>query len=511
MRVVTSKEMKELEAKAAGIGVSPLLLMENAAVGVASVLRESFPGIGGKKVVVLCGRGNNGGDGLAVARHLFNHGTDVKVVLVDGEKALPEEAAVNLGIVKNMEIPLFQIKQLDSVVKDTLREADIIIDGLFGTGLSRKVNGVYLDLINYVNSLDKPVSAIDIPSGINADSGEVMGEAIKVEITVALGFYKPGHLLFPGRGYCGRTALVDISIPECLSAGTAPLNKIEEAETKKLFKKRRPDGYKNLYGHVVLIGGSPGKTGAVVMAANAAMRCGAGLATVVCPHSLNYMVENARLEIMSFPAGDINGYISFAAVDGVIEFVADKDVIVIGPGLSSSTLTEEFFVHFYKKVKKPMVIDADGINLMSRNRDLLKEKDFDLVLTPHAGEMARLANINKEEILKNPVEVARTFAVNEKVFLVLKSATTVFATPDGRVYLSVYGNPGMATAGTGDLLSGIIGGFMAQGYKTEDAVILALTVHGLSADMAKNRVGETAMMATDILEFVPELIKTWEV
>lgn len=509
MKVVTSKEMKEIEKAASELGILPLLLMENAAIAVVSVIIQTQGDIKNKKFTILSGPGNNGGDGFAVARHLCNKGAIVKVLMFSGKNRITEEAEKNYEIVKKIGVPIIEINKFDENTKHIISHSDCIVDAIFGTGLSRKVDGVFAEVISYINNLKKTVYAIDVPSGINADTGDLSGETVRADHTIALGFYKPGHLLFPSRSYCGNLFLADISLPGFL-ANDIRCEKIDEGETKTFFKKREPYSHKGRYGHLALIGGSPGKTGAIIMASKAAMKVGVGLATIICPHSLNSYIENAQLEVMTFPVGDINGCLSFAAVDAVKDFINNKNAVVIGPGLSANEITEEFFFSLLNDMSKPTVIDADGINLLARDKSILKDKKGPMILTPHIGEMARLLNVSKEKIVKNPIEIARDFAVKEGVFLVLKSATTVLATPEDEVFISTYGCAGMATAGVGDLLSGIIGSFLAQGYDTKKSVLLGLTLHGISGQLAGDDLGNTTLMATDILNYMQIVLKKWE-
>lgn len=514
MKVLTSKEMKEVEKKAAQIGIAPIILMENAAIGILNVISDIYKDFNSIKAVVLAGRGNNGGDAFAVARHLFNRGVSVKVVAVypDSSKKLTEEAYQNLKIVENMGIFVKKVNSIDEETKKIFSHSNLIIDGLLGTGVSRNLSGVYLDIVSLINSLGKDVLSIDIPSGVNADTGKVMGEAIKATITVALGFFKPGHFLFPGRDFSGKVFLSPISLPKSYyEEDLTSINKIEEHEVVRFLKHRQKNSHKGTYGHIVVIGGSPGKTGAVAMSGMASLRVGAGLSTIICPSSLNPIIEQSFLEVMTYPASDINGYISLQAFDSVCKFLDDKDVVVIGPGLSTTDITAEFFVSLMQDLSKPVVVDADGLNLVAKNIKVLENKKNPVILTPHPGEMARLTGLRVDDILQDPISVARQFSEKQDVYVVLKSATTVFATPKGEIYLSTYGNPGMATAGVGDVLSGIIGGFLAQGYEVEKAVMLALAVHGIAGDIAKNRGGEAALVATDILSCIAEVIKKLEV
>lgn len=514
MKVLTSKEMKEVEKKAAQIGIAPIILMENAAIGVLNVISNIYKDLNAIKAVVVAGSGNNGGDAFAVARHLFNKGVSVKVVAVatDSSKKLTEEAYQNLKIIENMGIFVKKVNSIDEETSKIFSHANLIIDGLLGTGVSRNLSGIYLDIVSLINSLGKEVLSIDIPSGIDADTGKIMGEAIKASNTVALGFFKPAHFLFPGRDFSGKVFLSPISLPKSYyEKDLSSINKIEEHEVIGFLKRRQKNSHKGTYGHIVVIGGSPGKTGAVAMSGMASLRVGTGLATIICPSSLNSIIEQSFLEVMTYPASDINGYISLQAFDSVSKFLDDKDAVVIGPGLSTSDITAEFFVAFMQNLSKPIVVDADGLNLVAKNIKVLESKKWPVILTPHPGEMARLTGLSVGDILQDPIGVARQFSERRGVYVVLKSATTVFATPKGKIFLSTYGNPGMATAGVGDVLSGIIGGFLAQGYEVEKAVMLALAVHGIAGDLAKNKVGEAALVATDILSSIAEVIKKWEV
>lgn len=511
MRVVTALEMRKIEELAGSMGISPLILMENAAIAVSTVVLNHLKGQEKKIVTVLSGRGNNGGDGLAVARHLYNKGLTVRVVLAAGERKLSFETEKNLNIVKALGIDLYETSELDNKLVEMIKSTDIIIDALLGTGLSRQVEGFYRELITFVNSLHKTVFSVDIPSGVDADRGDILGAAIKADFTIALGLYKPGHLLFPGRLYCGKVILVDISLSCKEIKEEGVLNKVEEKEVKSFFKKRRLDGHKGTYGHLAIIGGSSGKTGAVAMSGKAAMRAGTGLVTVVCPYSLKNEICASQLELMTLPVADINGYISFAAIDVVRDFLKNKNAVVIGPGLGAKEITAEFFFDLFDDIESPLLIDADGINLLAKDREILKKKKGEVVLTPHIGEMARLLNLSNRDVLKDPLYYAKEFAIKENVHIVLKSATTIYATPEGIVYLSTYGNPGMATAGSGDVLSGIIGSFLAQGYGMKEAILLSLTVHGLSGELAAKKYGETSLVATDIIAAIPEVLKNWEV
>ncbi|MCX7770566.1 MAG: NAD(P)H-hydrate dehydratase [Proteobacteria bacterium] len=505
-KVCSSSQMRELEKRAEKIGIPPLILMENAAIGVANYLKEIID-VADKKILVLSGRGNNGGDGMAVARHLKNSSADVSVVIVDGEKSFSSESDINFKILNNMGIPIFLVRNNLESIDHLFDSADIIIDALFGTGLTREVSGIYRDLIFKINNSRKYVLSIDIPSGINSDTGEMMGIAVKANSTVTFGYLKLGHLLFPGREYAGDIRVVDISL-SCDFDTTFFLIGEEE---RGILKRRGPNTHKGTYGHMVVIGGSKGKSGAVSMSAKAGLRTGAGLVTIVCPVELNNIIEACSLEVMTFPLQGSEGYLDVNSIDALKAFLEDKESIVLGPGMGFNDKTINFFENVMKIIQVPTVIDADGLNCLSIKKDLLKKVNTDIVLTPHPGEMARLMDVDIKQVLKSPVELTMEFAKKYSCHVILKGATTIYSDPSGNVYFSTYGNPGMATAGSGDVLSGIIGSLIAQKYSVRDSIILSLLLHGRSGDYAKECFGEYGLNATDIIEAIPMVLKKWEV
>lgn len=506
MRVVDSKEMRELEKRAEERGIPTLLLMENAAKGLFNEIRDfvKTEGFSKVKIFILCGRGNNGGDGLALARHLFNHGYDVKVGIIKGNKPLTADGSLNYNIAKSIGIKIFEIESLTDEIKDLIREADLIVDALLGTGIKRDLEGVFLELVRFINGIKKDVIAVDIPSGIDSDSGKALGDAIRAKLTVALGLIKIGHLLFPGREYCGSLRLVDISFPpDCKEDGQ--FNIILEEEVKKCIKRRALNSHKGNLGHTVIIGGSKGKMGAPLMASISALRSGAGLLTAIIPEEISIGFQTNFPEIMTYP---INNWKKDESK--IIDFIRDKDAIVIGCGLGISDDAKYFFFDLLKNIDIPIVIDADGINLLAGNLNILKDMKIRPVLTPHIGEMARLLGMMKDELLLAPHHIAMEFSKAYNVYLVLKSATTIFTTPEEKLFFSIYGNPGMATAGSGDILAGIIGSFLGQAYDTETAVKISLALHGLAGDLAKLEKGENSLVASDIIDNISKKFKDWE-
>lgn len=505
-KVCNTLQMKELEKKAESMGIIPLLLMENASLAVANYLKK-ITDIKNKKILVVCGRGNNGGDGMAVARHLYNSGADVNVLLVDGNKNFSKETEANFNILKNLGIKITLTSETMEKIDTLFISSEIIVDALFGTGLTREVAGIYKELIEKMNDSKKFILSIDIPSGVNSDTGEIMGVAVRANATVALGYLKLGHLLFPGREYCGDLEVTDIS----LSCQFITSYYLIDEEERFILRKRKLNTHKGTYGHMVVIGGSIGKTGAVMMSAKAGLRAGAGLVTIVCPEDLNIIMETLSLEVMTLPLKGSFGYLSANYVGELEKFLLDKECVVLGPGLGYNERTINFFETLLSMIKSPVVIDADGLNCLSANKDLLKGCRYDVVLTPHPGEMSRLIGKDVTYVLKNPVDSVVWLAKEYKCHVVLKGSTTVYSDPLGRVYFSIYGNPGMATAGSGDVLSGIIGSFIAQKYEVRESILLSLLLHGMAGNLAKDMVGEYALNATDIISAVPVVLKKWEV
>lgn len=541
MRVVSSLEMRELENKAESLGISKLLLMENAGRSVFCEVQKIIneKRLKEPKILIICGKGNNGGDGFVTARFFLNHGYKIRVVFLGESDKLSPESLVNYKIlssylnsngslflnkilVSKIEIPKYppladyDISDMSELVdklkyedfsdefKYEVLTSDIIIDAIFGTGLTRDITGYLEKIIDFINRNKKYVVSIDIPSGIDSDNGSVRNIAIKADTTVALGFYKLGHLLGEGRDYSGKLVLGDISLPKYFEMDSQ-YHLLTEQEVKKILKKRVRESHKGSYGHVVVLGGVKGMSGAPLMTSVSAIKSGCGLVSAIIPDDISLAFQNLNPEIMTYP---VKSFID--EEEKILEFVNSKDALVIGNGLGTKEETKKFFRSFICKLKIPVVIDADGLNILSEFPDILKEVKTPVVLTPHIGEMVRISRKEKREITSSPHLIASHFAKLYGVYIVLKSSSTIIAEPDGKTYFSIYGNPGMATAGSGDVLAGIIGSFIAQGYNLLDALSLALVVHGLAGDMAKKRSGENALTATDIIKNISKILKKWE-
>jgi hydroxyethylthiazole kinase-like uncharacterized protein yjeF len=509
MKLVTASEMRELDRRAIqDLGIPSLVLMENAGRTTYQILRREFPGLQGE-VAVVVGRGNNGGDGFVVARYLANAGLQVGVFLLGPRDRVSGDAQVNLEILAGLGV----------AVKEVLTEADLnpalrrlgraalIVDALLGTGLNSPVKGLMATLIERLNQLKVPVLAVDIPTGLSADSGEVLGVALKAEVTATYGWPKVGQVLPPGRDYVGRLWQVDISIPPSFVKGVR-LELAEAADLRALLPPRAFASHKGSFGHLVVLAGSEGKTGAAAMTSEAALRAGAGLVTLGIAASLNDILEVKLTEAMTLPLPEAAGAraLGAAARTPIVDFLDEKSTLAIGPGLGTHPETRELVCQLAHDLPQPMVIDADGINNLAGDTAGLEGAAGPRILTPHPGEMARLVGLSVSAVQARRLDLARETAAKFGVILVLKGAQTVVAAPDGRASLNATGNPALASGGTGDVLTGLIGGFLAQGLAPWDAARLGVYLHGLAADYLVAQRGPRGLVAGDLLQILPEVL-----
>jgi hydroxyethylthiazole kinase-like uncharacterized protein yjeF len=509
MKLVTASEMRELDRRAIqDLGIPSLVLMENAGRTTYEILRREFPCPPGE-VAVVAGRGNNGGDGFVVARYLANAGIPVAVFLLGPRDQVSGDARVNLEILAHLGIAVAEVltgADLNPTLH-RLAKAGLIVDALLGTGLNSPVTGLMAALIERLNHLRVKVLAVDIPTGLSADTGEVLGVALKAEVTVTYGWPKLGQVLPPGRDYVGRLWQVDISIPPHL-AREAPVSLAEAREMRALLPPRPFGSHKGTFGHLLLLAGSVGKTGAAALAAEAALRAGAGLVTLGVPASLNDILEVKLTEAMTLPLPEAAGTraLGVAALKPIMEFLDEKFTLALGPGIGTHPETRELVARLVRDRAGPMVIDADGLNSLAGAPAGLKGAAGPRILTPHPGEMARLVGVSTPEVQARRLDLARETAVKFGVTLVLKGAQTVVAAPDGRASLNSTGNPALASGGTGDVLTGLIGGFLAQGLTPWDAARLGVYLHGLAADFFVRHNGERGMIAGDLLAVLPQML-----
>lgn len=523
MRILNASQMQEIDRLTTErYHVPSLTLMENAGRGVMEFLLDHYAPLERQVIAVLCGRGNNGGDGFVVARMLRARGLKPRVLLFADPADVKGDAAVNLKRLQTSGPPeVVATAETWSEVCPTLEGATLVIDALLGTGLARQLEGFLLEVVRGVNGLrpQPVVVAVDLPSGLSADTPELIGECIRADASVTFTAPKVAHMFPPACLKVGTWVVKQIGTPpEALESNESlRLNVTTAADLAWLSEPRPPDSHKGSFGHVLVIAGSVGKTGAAAMAARAALRGGAGLVTVATPRSALPVVASFGLEFMTEPLPETDsGSISLRALDLVDELLKGKSVVALGPGIGQEPETVGFVREFVRGAALPMVIDADGLNALAGSLESLTPRPGaghrTLVLTPHPGEMARLAERSTAEIQKNRLAAALDFAARHQVCLVLKGFRTVIAEPGGAVWVNPTGNAGMATGGTGDVLTGLAAGLLAQSdlasRSLASVVAAAVYVHGLAGDLAAAEFGEISMLAGDLLERIPAALKS---
>jgi NAD(P)H-hydrate epimerase len=509
MKIATAQQIRNIDRRAIReFGIPGPVLMENAASAVLAEMEAFFEGLAGVRVGIVCGKGNNGGDGFALARRLRIRGVAVRVALMAPFASVKGEAKINLAVLRKMDIEITQNASPRSL-EDIISWSDILVDALLGVGLSSPIAGPYARAVDMINTSGRPVVAVDIPSGIDADTGAVMGAAVRADLTVTMALLKRGLVLHPGAQYAGRVRISDIGIPsEVLEKEKIAVSLLSSGFIDGLLVPRQPDAHKGDFGHLLVVAGSPGKAGAAVMAARGALRCGAGLVSVATPNGLVPVIQSQLPEAMCVPSVEsIEGTLGMGSEAELLNVTNRMSACAIGPGLSTHHETVKAVRSFIQRLPVPAVIDADALNALVGFTDILKRARAPLVLTPHPGEMGRLAGISTDAVQKDRITVASEFARKHNVTLALKGANTVVATPAGAVFVNTTGNPGMASAGTGDALTGMIGGFLAQGYGAYVAACLGVYVHGLAGDLAAQDKGEMGMIAGDLIEKIPHAIK----
>jgi len=507
MKIVTSAEMREIDrVTTERFGVPSLVLMENAGSAVAEFALSAYPSA--IAFGVVCGRGNNGGDGFVAARKLHEAGKEVRLLVLGDPKELRGDAATNFA-----KLPITPVlaKSREDLATEAARgvfEADVLIDAILGTGFRPPVSGIYAEAIAKMNAVTVPVIAVDIPSGADADvMGEQTGAVARADAIVTFTAPRPAHIF--GNLTSGPTVIAPIGSPDEAIQSSLNLNVITPKDIAPLIGPRPRDSNKGMYGHVLVVGGSLGKSGAAAMAGFSALRTGAGLVTVAAPRSVLAIIASYHPELMTEPLDETEAdSISDRALGAFEEIAEKKTVLAIGPGISRHPETAKFVRTIVNKSKTPIVLDADGLNAFEGQSKELKGSGRTLVLTPHPGEMSRLTGLSTSAIQRDRLNVARTFAKEHELILVLKGDRSVVANPDGDAWVNTTGNPGMATGGTGDILTGIVAGMLAQNPKHEfEAVLAAVYLHGLAGDVALEQAGEHSLVATDLVKALPEAFR----
>jgi len=480
--------------------------MENAGGSVYSAIKGlyEYP-LEDVSAVVVAGRGNNGGDGLVVARYLSQEVDELFVYLIGKKADLKGSPLRNLEILEKMGIEIIEVDEIDEEMEDSVLGADIVVDALFGTGFRGKAEGIYAELIDIINASDAFIASVDIASGVNARTGEVTSDAVIADITVTMAFPKTGHFLYPGKLFTGELIVADIGIPRSLAEGMIKRATVEEDDVREILPVRLGNEHKGDVGRVLVIAGSRGFTGAASLTSMASMRMGAGLTYLAIPESLNPILEAKVTEVITLPVAEVDGSISEDAVDRLLD-EGKYDSIAIGPGLSRKESAVRAVSRLLEKYRGPLVIDADGVWALKGKLELLKGREVPPILTPHPGELGHLLDLTPDEINRRRMEVASEFAVKHGVVLVLKGAPTVIGTPGGFLWINTTGNPGLASGGTGDVLTGMIASLLAQGVPPVESAIAGVYLHGLAGDLAAADLSEYSLMAGDLLDYIPDAI-----
>ncbi len=509
--LVTAEEMRRLDRAAIEqYGIPGLLLMENAGLQVVRHVEERFGGWRGKRVLVLCGTGNNGGDGMVVARHAFQRGAKVLAVLAGDPEKVSGDARTNLQIAQNLGI-VQAIGDADALSTLWAGERwDIVVDALLGIGVKGEVRGLIAEVIRFFEHCPVPVVAVDVPSGIDADTGAVCGRAIRAVLTVTFGAMKVGLAIGPGAEYAGEVVLADIGIPEVeVERAGIPRRLITREQVREWLPARPASAHKGHFGHVLVVGGSVGLAGAPMMAAESVLRTGAGLCSVAVPQSIYAAAASTLREAMVHPLPDApEGCLRGDAISRLTPLLERATVLAIGPGWSTHLPAREALRELLGKVRVPCVVDADALNCIALDPTILPAQHPPLVLTPHPGEMARLMGTDTATVQANRLQIACEAAERFEAVVVLKGARTVVATPEGRIWVNPTGNAGMATGGSGDVLTGVIAGLLAQGMDVEQSATAGVYLHGLAGDLAVEETGQAGLIAGDIIRYLPKAMQS---
>ncbi len=519
MKLVTSELIQKIDREAINNrGIPSEQLMENAGRGIAEQMADYVDPLPDKsRVAIFCGKGNNGGDGYVVGRYLHQWGHDVTIYFMGPIDKLSNDARLNYDRALAEKIAMVEaIKMVEISSPNDLPETiecDIIVDAIFGTGFSGAPRGLSADIIEHINSQDAVIVSVDMPSGLNANNGTHEGNVVAADFTFTLAQPKYGLYLSPGRELAGTVFVVPIGIPDDDVAKFEIKDELITPDSvSTMLPFRKPDGHKGDFGKLMVLAGSTGMTGAAALAGESALRSGCGLCKVACPKTVQPVLATKMTEVMTYLLPDVakKGALALRGLGEIRKLLDQHDAVAIGPGIGTHHETGELIRRLISTLDKPAVVDADGLNALSGHTDILKDKKAPLVLTPHPGEFRRLWDGEYPEEFHDRTEVARQFASTYGVILVLKGSPTIVADPNGRCFVNQSGNSGMATGGSGDVLTGIIGSFLAQGMAALDAAIAGVFIHGLAGDIAANDLTERAMIASDMTDALPEVFELLE-
>jgi NAD(P)H-hydrate epimerase len=511
MRILNALQMREADRRTIDdIGIPSLVLMENAGRQVVAAMESAFKDLTDQRIAILCGKGNNGGDGFVVARTLHQRGIDVSAFVVGRVADIKGDARINLEILGRLGITVVEITDEGQweLHFSEIADHDLIVDAMFGTGLKSALSGIYETIIADINASPLPVVSIDMPSGMSADTHDLIGDCIDATMTVTLGAPKLSLVLPPAEEKSGDVVIADIGIPAAVidELDEPRIELLTRDRIRALVTPRAADAHKGDFGRVLIVGGSRGKTGAAVLAALGALKSGSGLVTVATPASLLPIVASHAPEYMTEGLDETAaGTVAFSAAETAMGL--DADVVVVGPGLGRNDAVTRFVRELLEKGETPLVLDADALNACAEEpAALVGREGRDLIITPHPGEMARLVGCAVEDVQSDRLGIARDFATRHKLYVVLKGYRSLIATPNGNVFVNPTGSPGMATGGTGDVLAGMLGAWLAQLLDAEAACRLAVYAHGAAGELADADQGEVSMTATDLVDHISDAI-----
>jgi len=511
MYLVGAGEMRDIETRALeSYGITENILMENAGAAAVNAMLAEYGPLGGKRICVFCGTGNNGGDGFVIARHLLSEGAVPYIFITCNREKMSSASAGNLTAAIKYGVSVYELNTMEQLgaVHPICSSCDLIIDAIFGNGISRAIEGFASKLIIYINSLGKITISVDLPSGINPDTGNIMGTAVQADMTVTFGLPKLGLSVYPGYQHTGKLVLADINFPPQL-LGIPRKNVLITANIASAMLPYRPgNANKGTFGPVLIIGGSPGLCGAVTLAGRAALKSGAGIVNACVPEGQYTAVKSASEEMLVTSLKENkNGSISEKNREHIKGLIDKSKTVLIGPGAGTDEETRSLIREIIAYCDKPMIIDADGINAVAQDKNCLNNAKKDVIMTPHMGEMSRLCSIPIEQLMKEKITAASEFAVKNGINVLLKDGRSFLSDKDGNIYVNTTGNNGLASPGTGDVLAGIISSLKAQGTETAAAGIAGSYIHGLAADMLLKDMSEEGITASDVIVKIPSALK----
>lgn len=507
-RLATAAEMRAIDRRAMTDWHIPgTTLMENAGRAVVDAIERRLSGVIGKDFVILCGKGNNGGDGFAVARFLRERGARVSCLLLGSAAELKGDANAHHDMLTATGTPVRTVAAANEIAP-LLAAHPIVVDAILGTGLSSAPRGLAADALELLRSSNCRVVSVDVPSGVDSDTGATPGAAAAAEITVTMGLGKCGLYLHPGRALAGAVEIADIGFPaELLAGGHTFL--LDEAHIRSIIPARAPDGHKGTFGTALVVAGSRGFSGAACLAGAAAVRSGCGLVRLAVPRGICGIVESRVLEATKAPMPETAGEaLGLAALDGLLELAGNADAVAIGPGIGTDPETKALVLELLPRLTRPVLVDADGLNNLAGSLDALAHTKAPVILTPHPGEFSRLTRLTPQQVNADRIGTSREFATRHRITLVLKGSSTVIAAPDGQVFVNPTGNSGLASGGTGDVLSGLLVGLLAQGMNPLDAAAAAVFLHGRAADIAVEHFTEYCLTAGDVIDYLPAAFRS---